>query len=155
MRERETQRNTKMSVIKPVLVQAGGPTVIPITNTNLMQPTTIRVISPSQVFATTTVQQQPPPPPPRIITSEESFPTTSSREDSATQLMNDKNGSRTWIEKIHDWLFQKDFLNLYNLIWVLLATAIALAITATAICLTVVYCRQANADVTATTLQAG
>lgn len=140
-----------MAQSKPIILYQGLPKAIVVSGAPNMQPTTLRVISPSNVLISRPVQPtqpQPPPPPP----PEESR----WKEDSQTNLITEEpKGPRTWREIFYDWLFLKEFLNLYNLVWLIIATTIALGIIATCICLTVTYCRQAYADVTATTLQAG
>lgn len=126
------------------IVLKQGQAMVPVAaNTvGLMQPTTMRIISPAQVVATVPQQNNETP---RTI------------DDSQSQLLTGmpKKANRTWLEKIYDWLFQKDFLKLYNLIWVLAAAFIALSCAAVATCFSVTYCRQQCANVRATTLQSG
>ena len=122
------------------IVNQQGQMMVPVTNTGgLMQPTTMRIISPANVVALVGGTHTP-----------------RSTDSSQQQLLNGMpKDNRTKLEIIYDWLFQKDFLKIYNLIWLLAAAFIALSCAVVATCITVVYCRQINADVRATTLQAG
>lgn len=118
--------------------------MVPVAASNtvgVLQPTTMRIISPAQVMATVAQSNETP----RTV------------DDSQSELLTGmpKKTNRTWLEKIYDWLFQKDFLKLYNLIWVLAAAFIALSCAAVATCFSVTYCRQQCANVRATTLQSG
>lgn len=126
------------------------PLIVPISNNGLTQPTSVRIISPSQI-QTLAKQSQP-----------QSEPLSEFPRDNISQanlideeIMKQDMTSQTWLHKLKYWLFQKDFLKIYNLIWIMFAAAMSLAIIITTICFTVIYCRQINADITATTLQSG